>query len=78
MVKVLLVDDDPTVRTGLKFLLDSADDLEVVAEVGVGGRKDGRHRWAKQAAAGRRAWSMLRPVAPLVMGQACGQAVQQR
>lgn len=34
--RILLVDDDPLVRTGLRFLLDSADDLEVVAEAGDG------------------------------------------
>jgi len=32
----MLVDDDPMVRTGLKFLLDSAADLDVVAEAGDG------------------------------------------
>ncbi|MDO5534053.1 MAG: response regulator transcription factor [Propionibacteriaceae bacterium] len=34
--RILLVDDDPMVRTGLRFLLDSADDLEVIGEVGDG------------------------------------------
>lgn len=33
---MLLVDDDPLVRTGLRFLLDSAPDIEVVAEAGDG------------------------------------------
>ena len=32
----MLVDDDPLVRTGLRFLLDSTDDLTVVAEAGDG------------------------------------------
>ena len=34
--RVMLVDDDPLVRTGLRFLLDSTDDLTVVAEAGDG------------------------------------------
>lgn len=37
MVKrVMLVDDDPLVRAGLRFLLDSAEDCEAVAEAGDG------------------------------------------
>jgi DNA-binding NarL/FixJ family response regulator len=32
----MLVDDDPMVRTGLRFLFESADDCEVVAEAGDG------------------------------------------
>ncbi len=35
-IRVLLVDDDPLVRSGLTFLLRSADDIEVVGEVGDG------------------------------------------
>lgn len=35
-VRVLLVDDDPLVRTGLRLLLGGAPDLEVVGEVGDG------------------------------------------
>ena len=32
MIRVLLVDDDPLVRSGLRLMLDGAADLEVVAE----------------------------------------------
>jgi DNA-binding NarL/FixJ family response regulator len=35
-VRVLLVDDDPLVRTGLSMILGSAPDLEVVGEAGDG------------------------------------------
>src|SRR5690625_7357196 len=31
-IRILIVDDDPFVRTGLKAILGSADGLEVVAE----------------------------------------------
>ena len=36
MLRVLLVDDDPLVRAGLRTILSSADDLEVVGEAGDG------------------------------------------
>jgi DNA-binding NarL/FixJ family response regulator len=38
MVRVLLVDDDPLVRAGLKMILSSADDLDVVGEADDGAR----------------------------------------
>jgi DNA-binding NarL/FixJ family response regulator len=38
MVRVLLVDDDALVRAGLRMILSSADDLNVVAEVDDGAR----------------------------------------
>jgi DNA-binding NarL/FixJ family response regulator len=37
-VRVMLVDDDALVRTGLRMILSSAEDLEVVGEVGDGAR----------------------------------------
>ena len=36
MIRVALVDDDALVRTGLRTILTSADDIEVVAEAGDG------------------------------------------
>lgn len=36
MLRVLLVDDDPLVRTGLSMILGSTDDIVVVAEAGDG------------------------------------------
>ena len=35
-VRVLLVDDDPLVRAGLRMILSSASDLEVVGEAADG------------------------------------------
>lgn len=36
MIRVLVVDDDPLVRTGLRTILETSDDLEVVAEAADG------------------------------------------
>lgn len=36
MIRVYLVDDDPMVRRGLKFILQATDDIEVVGEAGSG------------------------------------------
>ncbi|GFJ87390.1 hypothetical protein Prum_010320 [Phytohabitans rumicis] len=36
MIRVLLVDDHPVVRVGLRGMLESADDLRVVGEAGSG------------------------------------------
>jgi len=36
MIRVLLVDDDPLVRSGLRLMLSGADDIEVVGEAGDG------------------------------------------
>ena len=46
-IKVLLVDDDALVRAGLRIILSSAEDLEVVGEVG-----DGRARLRPSASIG--------------------------
>lgn len=35
-VRVLVVEDDPLARTGLSLIIDSADDLRVVGQGGVG------------------------------------------
>ncbi|GGP53753.1 response regulator [Saccharothrix coeruleofusca] len=36
MIRVLVVDDETLVRTGLRMILEAADDIEVVAEAGNG------------------------------------------
>ncbi|ACQ80934.1 two component transcriptional regulator, LuxR family [Beutenbergia cavernae DSM 12333] len=47
MTRVLLVDDDPLVRAGLRLMLESAGDLDVVGEVGDGAEVvDAVARWA--------------------------------
>ena len=40
MIRVLLVDDQPLIRSGFRALLDAEDDIEVVAEAA-----DGREAW---------------------------------
>ncbi|MFJ4409520.1 response regulator [Streptomyces sp. NPDC088910] len=44
MIRVLLVDDDPLVRAGLKMMLRGADGIEVVGEVGDGAAVPGAVR----------------------------------
>src|ERR1700716_2776089 len=41
MIRVLLVDDQPLIRSGFRALLDAEDDIEVVAEAA-----DGQHGMA--------------------------------
>lgn len=36
MIRTLIVDDDPIVRAGLRFIFDSADDIEIVGEAADG------------------------------------------
>jgi DNA-binding NarL/FixJ family response regulator len=38
VIRVVLVDDQPLIRTGIRALLDAEDDIEVVAE-GANGRE---------------------------------------
>lgn len=47
MIRVVLVDDQPLIRTGIRALLDAEDDIEVVAEGSDGGEAialTGEHR----------------------------------
>ncbi|SET27707.1 response regulator [Geodermatophilus poikilotrophus] len=44
MIRVLLVDDQPLIRSGFRALLDSEDDIEVVAEAGDGSEGVARAR----------------------------------
>ncbi|MEU7043601.1 response regulator transcription factor [Streptomyces varsoviensis] len=36
MIRVLITDDEPLIRAGIRMILDSADDIDVVAEAGDG------------------------------------------
>ncbi|MDX6236676.1 MAG: hypothetical protein QOG10_1491 [Kribbellaceae bacterium] len=45
MTRLLIVDDEALVRAGLKMILESADDLEVVAEAEDGADAAAMVRW---------------------------------
>lgn len=47
VIRVLVADDQPLVRTGLRTLLDLAEDIEVVAEAGDGAEAVDRTRQAR-------------------------------
>ncbi|MBK3556506.1 DNA-binding response regulator, partial [Streptomyces sp. MBT56] len=36
MIRVLVADDEPLIRAGIRMILTSADDIDVVAEAGDG------------------------------------------
>ena len=48
-VRILLADDEPLVRQGMRLILDAEDDLEVIGEAGDGAEA--------LALARRRSWS---------------------
>ncbi|KXP01083.1 response regulator [Tsukamurella pseudospumae] len=41
MIRIVIIDDDPLVRSGLRMIIESADDLEIVGEGGDGDRAVG-------------------------------------